>query len=74
MLYDWQRGRIPYFTAPPEDDAAEDAADAADAAAAPGPTVGHVPTEQAISEAVPCVHVFDEEEGERMEERRKGMN
>ena len=63
VLYDWQRGRIPYFTAPPElPETEEDEAGAGGAGAAPsaGPA-GRVPTEAAIAE-IPCVHVFDEED------------
>ncbi|CAL1126502.1 unnamed protein product [Cladocopium goreaui] len=62
VLYDWQRGRIPYFTAPPELlETEEDEAGAGGAGAAPSGPAGHVPTEAAIAE-IPCVHVFDEED------------
>lgn len=68
VLYDWQRGRIPYFTAPPElpeteEDEGGAGGAAAPSASGPGPAgpAGHVPTEAAIAE-IPCVHVFDEED------------
>ena len=61
VLYDWQRGRIPYFTVPPETEEDEGAAAAASASSGPAGPAGHVPTEAAISE-IPCVHVFDEED------------
>ena len=71
VLYDWQRGRIPYFTAPPEeneekqDEKSEkseksetmeaDTSAASASASAPG-----IPSAQAMAE-IPCAHVFDEE-------------
>lgn len=64
VLYDWQRGRIPYFTAPPEteeDDGGAAGATASASVSGPAGPAGHVPTEAAISE-IPCVHVFDEED------------
>jgi len=71
VLYDWQRGRIPYFTAPPEEkdeekqdekekseksETTEADTSAASSASAPG-----IPSAQAMAE-IPCAHVFDEED------------
>lgn len=71
VLYDWQRGRLPYFTPPPEEPQAEAKGDAASSSTAPAATEG-AETEQSTAivpsvlgqswDDVQCVHAFDEED------------
>ncbi|CAK9115028.1 Nuclear/nucleolar GTPase 2 (OsNug2), partial [Durusdinium trenchii] len=71
VLYDWQRGRIPYFTAPPEiqeekETPEKDArlAEGASEAAAEGEDLSIPSAAQSLNglSEIPCVHVFDEED------------
>jgi len=59
VLYDWQRGRIPYFCPPPED---EDAAEEADAQVAAEGQDASVNQSLASLGEVECVHAFDAED------------
>ena len=76
VLYDWQRGRIPYFTAPPEENEEKqdeksgreksekseksETMEADTSAASASASAPGIPSAQAMAE-IPCAHVFDEE-------------
>lgn len=61
VLYDWQRGRIPYFCPPPEDEAEADESQADGQHAAEGQDGSVQQSLESLGE-VQCVHAFDAED------------
>eukprot|EP00933_Yihiella_yeosuensis_P055375 TRINITY_DN5412_c0_g1_i6.p1 TRINITY_DN5412_c0_g1~~TRINITY_DN5412_c0_g1_i6.p1 ORF type:complete len:649 (+),score=193.15 TRINITY_DN5412_c0_g1_i6:148-2094(+) len=61
VLYDWQRGRIPYFTPPPEDEV-EEAAPADGEKKEGDVDLSEIKKDIGSLGEITCAHVFDEED------------